>query len=73
MKRAVRTVIRLIAAGIIVIGSMSIVLEFARYKLQRAEPDIWQFLLGSFAIVAGLALFAASSRLAARWTRDADD
>jgi hypothetical protein len=73
MKHAVGNVIRLVAAGIIVIGGMSIVLEFARYRLQSAEPDVWQFLLGSCAIVAGLALFAASSRLAARWTGDSDD
>ncbi len=73
MKRAVRSVIRLVAAGGILIGAMYLGVEFMRYRLRSAEPGLLGTLLSVLAIVAGVVLFATSSGLAARLTDDADE
>ena len=73
MKRAVRSVIRFIATGFIVVGGMYAGLEFAEYRTPGANPSVLRILVSTLAVVAGLVLFAASSGLAARFTDDYDE
>jgi hypothetical protein len=75
MKRAVRTLLRLIAAALVVFGGMGLGLEFMRRRAQSAETSPWHYLAGSLLIVSGIILLAASSRVAARLTAgfDGDD
>jgi hypothetical protein len=73
MKRAVRSLIRLVAAALMVFGGMGIGLEYLRYRVKSAETSLWHYLAGSLLIVLGIALFAISSRVAARLTGDFDD
>ena len=73
MKRAVRTVIRLIAAGIIVFGGLNLALEFARFRQHRADFSSGRCVVDSLVIVLGVILAAASGKLAARLTDDFDE
>jgi len=81
MKRHVCTLIRLIAAGLIVFGGMEIGLEFVRKQVQRkpntavrpAPLNIWRIVFGSVLLVSGTALFVASPRLAEKFTEDFDE
>lgn len=73
MRRAVRTVIRLIAAGIIVVGGMNAGLEYVRHRMQGAEVSPWRVAIGTFGVVLGVGLFAASSPLAKRMTEDFEE
>ena len=68
MRRAVRTVIRLIAAGIIVVAVMSLALEFTRSRQHRADFAVWRCVIDFLAVALGVVLFATSSKLAARLT-----
>ena len=73
MNRAVRTVIRLVAAGLMVIGGMVIGLEFMRDRVKHAQLSVGQCVLGGLLIVAGVVLFWASSRLAERLADDFEE
>jgi hypothetical protein len=73
MKRAARTLIRLIAAGIIVIGVLSLGLEFARYRQHRADFSGWRCVFDFLAVTLGAILLAVSSKLADRFTDDFDE
>jgi hypothetical protein len=73
MKRAVRMVIRLIAAGIIVVGGMNTGLEYMRYRLHAAEINLWRVCLGLLGVLVGVTLFAFSSSLAERMTDDIEE
>jgi hypothetical protein len=73
MKRAVRNIIRLLAAGLIVFGGMEAGLEFMKDRLRQTEINNWHYIIGSLLVVCGMALFAISSGLAARVTGDYDD
>ena len=71
MKRAVRTLIRIIAAALIVFGGLELGLEYAR---QRTATISWgQIILGSALIVIGIGLFAGSARLAEKFTDDFEE
>ncbi len=73
MKRAVRTSIRLVAAGFMVIGGMVLGLEFMRDRVKHAEASVGQYVLGAVLIVAGVVLYWASSRLAERLADDFEE
>jgi hypothetical protein len=73
MKRVVCSILRLVAAGVAVLGGMEILLEFMRHRVRDAETNSWHYLVGSVLIALGITLFAASSKLAARLTDDFDD
>lgn len=66
-------VIRLIAAGIIVVGGMSAGLEFVRQRMQGTELSLWRVILGVLGVVIGLVLFAVSTSLAAKLTDDIEE
>jgi len=73
MKHAVCTILRLIAGGLLVFGGLQAGLEFMRRRTQQAESSPWPYVVGSLLILLGVALFAFSSRIAARLTEDYDD
>jgi uncharacterized membrane protein HdeD (DUF308 family) len=73
MKRAVCMVIRLIAAGIIVVSGMNVGLEYVRHRMQGAETEWLRVSLGTFGVVLGIALLFASAPLARRMTDDIDE
>jgi uncharacterized membrane protein len=73
MQRAVRTIIRLVAAGLIVFGGMQAGLEFMRHRVKNAETSPWQYIIGFLLIVLGATLSATSSRIADRLTDESDE
>ena len=73
MRRAVRTVICLIAAGFIVVGGMNVGLEYVRHRLQDTEVSSWRICLGLVGVTLGLALFVTSRSLAEKMTDDIDE
>jgi|WetSurMetagenome_2_1015567.scaffolds.fasta_scaffold182471_2 hypothetical protein len=73
MKRAVRTVLRLIAAGLMLFGGLELGLEFLRRNLPETRISLWRCLIGALLLVLGGTLFAASARLAEQWTDDLDE
>jgi drug/metabolite transporter (DMT)-like permease len=73
MKRAVRTLIRLVAAGLAVVGVMVLGLEFIRLRGPSGRIDLWNGIVGLILVVLAVVLFAASSALAKRWTEDFEE
>ena len=73
MNRAVRFVIRLIAAGVILFGGLEIALEYLRHRMKNAEISVWQCIIGGILIVLGSFLFWASAWLAEHLTDDSDE
>jgi hypothetical protein len=73
MKRAIRNLIRFIAAGLITFGAMEIGLEILRHQLQNADIGARQCVIGSVLILGGAALLVFSSRLANRLSDDLEE
>ncbi len=73
MKRAIRAVLILIAAGLLVFGGMEIGLELVRHRLQQAAINGWHCGLGAILVFGGLLLLATSNRLARKLSDDFDD
>ena len=73
MKRAVRTLIRIIAAAFIVFGGIEVGLDFFRRRLHEDGISWWQVAIGVGLIAAGIGLFAASARLAEKFTDDFEE
>jgi drug/metabolite transporter (DMT)-like permease len=79
MKRAVRTVIQIIAAALAIFGILEIGLEIAHHQIQvrnHADPvttNIWHYVIGGVLLLVGMVLFAGSESLAEQLTDDIDD
>lgn len=73
MKRAVRAILRLIAAGLLVFGGLELGLEFMRRRVHKAQISLWHFVIGAVLIALGVLLFAVSARLAEQLTDDFDE
>jgi hypothetical protein len=73
MKRAVQMVLRFIAAGLILVGGLNVVLEFARHGRGSAAINLWACLLWTALVALGVALFARAPVLASQMTDDFDD
>ena len=79
MKRAVRSLIRLITAGLMIFGALEIGLEIAHYVVQvrqHVEPvttNIWRYIIGALLLVVGIILFLGSDSLAEQLTDDVDE
>jgi len=73
MKRAVRAILRLVAAALVLFGGLTIGLEVVRHRMRSESVNLWQCLLGGCLIVLGIILIAFSSRLAEKLTDDFDE
>jgi drug/metabolite transporter (DMT)-like permease len=79
MKRPVRTLIQILAAGLFIFGVLEIGLEIAHHQVQvhnHVEPvktNIWSYLIGAVLVLLGAILFAGSNSLAEQLTDDIDD
>lgn len=78
MKRAVRSLIHLVAAGFIIFGALEICFEIARHAMQvrqHIEPttNIWHYLIGTVLLVIGVILFLGAESLAEQLTDEPDD
>ena len=73
MKRTVQMVLRLVVAGLIVIGGSNVGLEFERHWLRHTKLNIGFCLLWAITVVLGVVLFAKASALASRLTDDFDE
>jgi hypothetical protein len=73
MKRAVRILICLTAAGLIVFGGLAIGLALLRHIVRHMELSAWLVTGGAALMVLGAILLAASARLARRLTDDFDE
>jgi hypothetical protein len=73
MKRAVRTLIRLIAFGMLIFGILEIGLELTRHQMHKTEISILHCIIGGVLIVAGTILFAVSAKLAEQLTDDFEE
>ena len=79
MKRAVRTLIQIVAVGLMIFGLLEIGLEFAHHEVQvrhHVSPvhvNLWRYFLGAVLLVVGTVLFAGSDSLADQLTDDDDD
>jgi uncharacterized membrane protein HdeD (DUF308 family) len=73
MRRAVRNLIRLIAAALLVFGVLEFIFEFTRERAKQAELNLWHLILGAILLVAGIVLFATSRKLAEKFTEDFEE
>jgi len=73
MKRAIRMVLWLVAAGLIVIGGLNATLELTRHWLRQTNLNVWFCLLWVVLIVLGVVLFLKATALASRLTDDFDE
>ncbi len=68
MKRAVRSLIRFLGAGLILLAAALI--SLAVFNHRAARPIFWPALSGGLSAIAGVALIFTSGRLAERFTDD---
>lgn len=73
MKRAVRSILRLVAFGSIMVGGLEFVLEFLRHRVRHAEFSLWHCVIGGVLIGLGVVLWLFSAKLAERWTSGFDE
>ena len=79
MKRAVRTLIRIIAAALILFGALEIGFEVVHHQVQVSkhaqtiQSNIWHYIIGAILIAVGVVLFLGSESLADQLTDDIDD
>ena len=73
MKRAVRTLIRLVGAGFAVFGFMAFAFEFVKHRVRNAGISVWHCVLGAILIAIGVILFLGSESLAEQLTDDPDE
>jgi hypothetical protein len=70
--KAVRSLLRLIAAGLIIIGALMVGLEFLNHRAKDVEINFLKVAGYTLLLLAGVGLFAVSGKLAAQLT-DEDD
>lgn len=70
MKRAVRTLIRLVASAVIIFGVLEVGLELTRHQMRKVEISPWHCAIGAVLVICGAILFAVSARLAEQWADD---
>ncbi len=73
LTRAVRSTVRLVAACLLVIGTLGIGLELTKHELKETDLDIVACLLWGLPILLGVVLAAKSGAIARRLTRNSDD
>lgn len=72
-KKAAQFLIRLVAASLIIVGGMLAGLEFLNHCAKHVDVNLLKIAMDSFVFIAGVILFAVSSRLAARLTDESEE
>ena len=74
IQKAAQLLLRLVAAGLILIGGLMAALEVLAHRAKQTEVNFLQVAAFGLLFLAGVLLFAASRKLAARFTgNDAND
>ena len=73
MRRAVRSLIRLIASGLLLFGAIEIGFQYMNHRARHAEINLWHCIAGAVLFVAGLILLGLSAKLAERLTDDFEE
>jgi hypothetical protein len=73
MRRAVRTVIRLVAAGAFVLGGLLVLLEYLRAREPEARPSVANWIAAACLLIFSVLLFAVSDKAARRLTDDFEE
>jgi len=79
MRRAVRTLIQVIAACLVIFAMLEIGLEIAHHLVQVRDhvspikTNIWSYVIGAVLLAVGVVLFLGSDSLAEQLTDDIDD
>jgi hypothetical protein len=73
MNRAVRNLIRVIAAALVVIGGLLLGLQFIQHRTRGVEFSLSQMLLGAGLIIGGIVLLIVSAKLAKKLTEDFEE
>lgn len=79
MKRAVRTVIQIVAVALMIFGVLAIGLELAHHQVQvqhHVQPiqtNVWSYVVGGVLLLLAPVLFLGSNSLAEQLTDDYDD
>lgn len=71
--KAIRSLLLLVASGMVLIGALQIGLEFTRQRLHGTEPGVAGLVLWGALVFLGLLLSATSGRLARKLTGEDDD
>lgn len=72
-QKGAQLLIRLVAAGMILIGGMLAGLEFLNHRARHVDLDIPKITLHSLVVLAGVALLVISRKLAARLTGETEE
>lgn len=72
LQKAVRSLIRLLAAGTVIINVMLGGLQLLNHRASGREINSFQITFHAFLFLAGVGLFACSTKLAARLTDESD-
>lgn len=73
LQKAVRSLIRLVAAGLVIIGVMLGGLQLLNHRASGGEINSIQITFQAFLFLAGVGLFAGSAKLATRLIDEPDD
>jgi hypothetical protein len=73
MRRAVRSLISLVASSLVLFGVIEIGYQYMNHRIRNAGVSPWHCLAGGVLLVLGLILFSVGGRLAKRLTEDFDE
>ena len=73
MRRAVRSVICLIASGLVLFGAVEIGFQYMNHRARHAEINMWHCIAGGVLFAAGLILLGLSAKLAEQLTDDFEE
>jgi TRAP-type C4-dicarboxylate transport system permease small subunit len=72
-QKAAQLLLRLVAAGAMLVGGMMVALEFLAHRARQTEMPSLKVAAFALLLLAGVMLFAVSRNLAARLTGEDDD
>jgi hypothetical protein len=73
MRRAVRNLIRVVGAALLVIGGLLLGLQFIQHRAKGEEFVVSQILIGAGLIIVGILVLVVSGKLAEKLTEDFEE
>lgn len=71
--KAVCSVLRLVAAGLLVVGALLAGLEFLNHRAKGVDLNLLKIAVNALVFLAGVVLFALAGKLAAHLTGETDE